>query len=208
MYKMVRSLLVLVLAASLVAGCSKDGDKGGTGGGKGGAVAKAKTPKEAVTNMSKAIEKMDKDQFLASTYLGEGGKEFAEAMFDTMAAMTAFGKEMEKAYGKDAIAGMVEQTPALTDEELAKLVIKEEGEKATATDPKGKPVRLVKKDGAWLVDMSEDVPKGEERAKALKEAKAMAKAYNDVRPKIGKGMTKEQIAEELGKAMKAAMPEK
>jgi hypothetical protein len=215
MAKAVRWFGVLVLAATLTAGCGKDGDKGGGGGSStktgdakagGGAVTKAKTPKEAIANMSKATQNMDKGQFLAATYLGESGREFAEAMFDSMAAMTAFGKEMEKAYGKDATADLPKDKPALTDEEIDKLEIKEEGDKAIAKDPKsGKPMPLIKKDGAWMVDMTGEIPTGEDRAKALKQAKAVTKAVNEVRAKIGKpGMTKEKIGEELMGAMMAA----
>ena len=215
MAKAVRWFGVLVIAASLTAGCGKDGDKGGGsgtkasgggGGSAGGAVAKAKTPKEAVANMSKALQSLNKDQFLAAAYLGDGGKELGEAMFGVVSAMMSFGKDMEKAYGKDAGGETLKDAPIFTDEELAKLEIKEEGDKASTKNPKdGKPMPLIKKDGVWLVDITEGMPPAAERAKFLKQSKAMVDGINKVRAKIGAaGMTKEKLNEELMGAMMAA----
>jgi hypothetical protein len=159
--------------------------------------------------MNKAIETMDKDLFLSTVYFGENGKEMAEALFYVTAAMMGFGKDMENAYGKDAGADFTKDGPILTADELAKLEIKEEGDKATAKNPKGgRDVSLVKKDGAWKLDMTEEIPDAE-RLEFIKEHKAMLKAISDARAKIGKpGMTKKKINEEFGKAMRATMSEK
>jgi hypothetical protein len=193
MSKALKLFVVLAGMSVLVAGCG---------------ASTAKTPKEAIKNLSKSIENSDKALFLASIYAGENGKEVAEAMFDGMAAMTSFSKAMEKAYGKEAGAEMRKDSPVMTEDEINKLDIKEEGDKATAKDPsKGKPMTLVKKNGVWLADMSEMVPKdAAERTKMIKMGQGMAKAIGEVKGKIGKsGVTKEQINKELNDAVGAVM---
>ena len=85
-------------------------------------------------------------------------------------------KDMEKAYGKGSAGEMGEESPTLTDEELAKVEIKEDGDKASAKCPaRKKDLPLIKKDGKWMADMSKDAPKADEHDKVLKMMTAMTK---------------------------------
>jgi hypothetical protein len=193
----VQMMAMLLGAAAMLAGCS----------GGGGA---AKTPKEAVANFSRSIEKADKALFLSTVNMGADDKELAGAMFDVMAVMVGISNDMDKAYGKEAGADLKKGAPIFSAEELAKLEIKEEGDKATVKDPKdkgGKPLDLIKKDGVWLVDMTKQSPPAAERKKMIEQSQAMVKALGEVRAKIGKpGTTKESIGMEfLGAMMKVGM---
>lgn len=182
---------VVILATTIVAGgCSKA----------------AATPKEAVTNMAKGMEKNDKDLFMASIYAGDGNQELVEAMFNATTGLAAFSKDMEKAYGKDAIPGMARSSPLLSDDDLAKMEIKEDGDKATAKFPTGKStLQLIKKDGKWLVDASKDLPPAADRNDIIKSMKKVTEAMAKVRPNIGKsGYTAQKINEEMQKAMQGS----
>lgn len=197
MFKVARLFVMLVISASLLAACNKEGETGGT-------LTKAKTPKEAICNMSRAIQDADKDLFLASIYLED--REFSEDLFEWLVAACAFGKEMERAFGKLPERDMPKRPP--TEDEIAQFQIEEHGDRATAANPQDprftKPMPLIKKSGAWLVDLSDVRPKDENRARYIKGLKAMMKAYNEVRPKIWMpGITKEMVKQELSKAMQA-----
>jgi hypothetical protein len=149
--------------------------------------------------------------FLSTAYFGESPKEVGEAMFDGIAAMMGLLKDLDKTYGKDAnspMGDMSNEAPIFTDAEIAKIDVKEEGDKASAVNPKDKkPMKFMKKDGVWYADMSEDMPPAAQRDGTIKQSKAMVKAVGDVRAKIGKtGMTRDKIMQELmGAMMKASM---
>jgi hypothetical protein len=178
------TLAVLLTATVLAGGCSKT----------------AATPKEAVTNMVKAIDNNDKSAFKDVVCFGEGNQEAGEAMFDMMAAMVGFQKELQKAYGKDVV-GPMGKNIIPTDDELAKMEIKEEGDKATAK-VQDKPMPLIKKDGKWYVDLTKDAPSASEKDKMIKQSKKLVDAINKAKANIGKdGYTAEKINEELTKAM-------
>ena len=163
----------------------------------------AKTPKDAAVNFVKSIHNGDKALFLASVDIED--KELAEAMFDTMAPMLDFAKAFEKEYGKDKLEGMSMDEVPTVEEVTGKIEIKEDGDKATGTLPgKDDPIRLIKKDGVWKVDMSKDMPSAAERDQVMKMAKAMGDAVQKAKERIGKDSA-EDVMKVLGAAMMAAM---
>ena len=182
-----RSIVLLLGMAAILGGCSKGG---------------AATPKDAVANLSKSYEKGDRALYLASVEVGPDGQELAGALFDLTVAMKGYRSDMEKAYGKGA-GGSRRDSGVLTEEELSKLEIKEEGDKATVKSPEGgEPLKLVKRDGAWRVDMTHMTPPADIRQRMIESMKARAKAVGEVRAKIGQpGMTKEKIGQEFLRAM-------
>lgn len=161
------------------------------------AVVPAKTPRDAMGNMIAAVDTNDKKLFAQTVYMGEGDMSaFRDAMFDSMQVSLTFARKIEQTYGKQP--GM--NIPSAAD--LAKLEVKENGDKATAdTTP------LIKKDGVWMVDMSAGLPPaGPQRDMALKGMQGTVAAINKVMPNIGKpDYTAQKITEELQKEMQALM---
>jgi hypothetical protein len=162
----------------------------------------AKTPKDAAMNFVKSIHNSDKALFLASVDIED--TELAEAMFDTMAPMIDFAKAFEAEYGKDKMEGMsMDDIPTVDDVE--KMEIKEDGDKATGTlAGKDDPIQLIKKDGVWKVDMSKDMPSAKERDQVLKMAKGMGDAVEKAKERIGKDSA-EDVMKAFGAAMMAVM---
>ena len=168
---------------------------------------KASTPKEALKNMQKALVDGDSEAFVACFDASENQKKVLGSMCDSISTMSKFSKAMKKAYGKDAVKSKDDD---LADEKwLEDITVKIDGDKATATSKeRAKPMHLVKKDGEWKILASDLLPEDQMKDvdQAMKMFKAMAKAYEDVMPKIGKeGYTAQKINEEAGKALMDAM---
>jgi len=171
----------------------------------------ASTPKEAIVNATRALEDGDRGTFIASVYISDDGDELAGALFDFVYAHRQLRKAMEKEYGEAPRGLMGGKDDDTADEVEEKVEITEEKDDTAKAKMPGKssPTGLVKKDGYWKVDMSEMAPKAEEREKALKNMKAMAKAANDVRDKVGKeGYDADKIMLEMRKAMAEAEKDK
>jgi hypothetical protein len=164
------------------------------------------TPEDAIRNLSDAYAKGDKRLFLSTICVEESGREYAEARFHGIAATVDFANEIEKAYGREEGMHYRGDLPVFTDEELAKMEIKVEGDKATVNLPwHSSPRTLIRKDGCWKVDMNDDIPSGAKRVEDVKRFKAIITAIAEVRGKIGKdGMTKDQIVKELVEAQRKA----
>jgi tetratricopeptide (TPR) repeat protein len=175
-----------------------------------GAPQKAKTSKEAIGNIRKALENRDKPLYETTVYYGENSNGVAGDMFDVEVAMLGFTKDMEKAYGKDAASVVLKGTPFASETmlaDVANMEVKEEGDKATATDLKGGvPMPLIRKDGGWMVDVSAQMPKdAAELSKMIAMAQATVKAINQIRARIGNSsMTKEKVMADLMAAMRQA----
>jgi hypothetical protein len=202
---------VLAGMMTIAAGCKGKPEAEKKGQAEGGHEPKAtvrrsaETPKEAVVNFWKAIEENDKGLFMANVNVADKDKQLAEKMFDGMVAMRSVMTKLEKEYGKDEIAkagkrGGPAQTFSYKDIE-AKVQIKEEADKATATMPEagGEFVPpIVKKDGHWKVDLTQDVPTDQEREMAVKMFDRMRTAAKNAEKKIGKeGQTAEKIMSEM-----------
>ena len=187
-----KSLTAAALALCLLA-------PAGCGGGK------AKSPKDAAKNFVNSLLKDDKDLFFSSVYYGDADKEMVEAQFETMAAMTQFAVKFEKAYGTGKFKG---SKPVITEEDLADLEVEGSGDTAVARTPSGsEDIKLIKKDGAWYVDISDSMPKGAQDAETKKALVTMAEAIRKVTANIGKeGYDEKKIMGEfMGAMMSAAM---
>ena len=185
------SVLLLGLAVAM-GGCSKD----------------AKTPKEAVINLAKAIEKNDKSLFLATVNIKDEDKDAAGQLFDAMITAIDFQKSLEKTYGKDALksvgSGPADDVPAA--DKVEKGTVKEDGDKAKVTPADSKTgIDTIKINGIWKVKF-DDIGAGDTKAQNIKMAQAMKKAIDATKGDIGKpGMTAEKLLANMQKAMKDNM---
>ncbi len=144
---------------------------------------KAETPKEALKLMGEALESKDKSQFMAVVHCGED-EEFCELMFEAASEMMDFIEAMQEAYPDEKGTNM--DSPLPTPEQIDKMEVTEDGDTATAKNPDGKDIELVKRDGAWMVDMTAEMPKPEEAEAEKKKARAMIEAVKEVKGEIGK----------------------
>jgi hypothetical protein len=161
----------------------------------------ASTPKEAAKLMAEAIENGDKDQYIAQyDATTEDQKEFMGASFDMAQAMLEFHKKMKDAYGDEYKGDM----PINTDD-VDKADVKIDGDKATLKMPGQRTgMDLVKKDGAWKIDVGEKIAQDPE--KGIKMMKAQVEAYESVMDDIGKeGETVDSIGKKLMQAQMKSM---
>ena len=200
MPRILRIALVLLAGAAVTAGgCGKKGSV---------PTGPAKTPKEAIVKFAHALQSGDKAAFLSVVHYPQEAKPAVEAMFDTMSTMMGFMKDLQKEYGEDAVGKMKGKEFPTPEEIESKATIDEERDTATATLPDGnEPMKLVKKDGGWLVDLSEGLPEADQREEMIKTVGLMKKAVEKARANIGKeGYTAEKVMQEfMGEMMKAAM---
>ncbi len=160
----------------------------------------ASTPKEAAKLMAEAMENGNKDQYLAQFDATEDEKKVIGAQFDMTQAMMAYHKKMKDAYG-DKFKGNMD----INTDEIDKAEVKIDGDKATLKMPDQQAgMDLVKKDGAWKIDLGEKL--GEDPDKAIKMMTAQVEAYEAVMDDIGKeGETVESIGKKLMQAQMKAM---
>ncbi|MHC4982513.1 MAG: hypothetical protein ACYTF6_05020 [Planctomycetota bacterium] len=147
----------------------------------------AKTPKDAIVNIHKALEKGDKGLFMANVEIAD--KELGEAVFDATSAMLRFIKKFRKEYGKDKLGQDFAFHVPTAEEVAEKVKIKKEDGKAIATIA-GEETVLVEKDGKWKADMSKIVAGGE-KAKKIEMLKKMASAAKKAEGKVGKAEYKD-----------------
>ncbi len=92
-------------------------------------------------------------------------------------------------------------------EQLAKVEIEENDDKATATFPAGTEF-LIKRNGSWFVDLDSGVPP-EKVDSTIKSAKKMTEALIPARANIGKpGYTAQSILEEMRRATSSSLERK
>ena len=160
----------------------------------------ASTPKEAAKLMAEAIENGDKDQYLAQFDATEDEKKLIGAQFDMTQAMLKFHKKMKDAYGDEYEGDM-----DINTDEVDKADVKIDGDKATLKMPgQSGGMDLVKKDGAWKIDVGEKIAQNPE--KGIKMMKAQVEAYESVMDDIGKeGETVDSIGKKLMQAQMKSM---
>ncbi|MFP4139311.1 MAG: hypothetical protein ACOCZU_00540 [Planctomycetota bacterium] len=160
----------------------------------------ASSPKEAAKLMAEAMEEGNKDQYLAQFEATEDQKKLLGAQFDMTQAMLEFHKKMKDAYG-DEFKGDME----FGFDQFEKAEVKTDGDTATLTVPgQGGEMNLVKKDGAWKIDVGGEI--GENPEKGIKMIKAQIEAYESVMEDIGKeGETVDSISKKLKEARMKAM---
>jgi hypothetical protein len=207
------SALLLAAASALPSeGAQKEDPKKG-----------AKTPKDAMTQVTQAMYAGNEDQFLKGLKAADDKqKEFCKAVVVFVKNADDFRNDFVKAYGQkawerfndpnidpgngDGNANLTipELKEALDVVEKANITVK--GNEATAemTDKAGKKSnwKLVKVDEAWLVDASsltEGVPDVEMTTAQLKALAGIVKTY---RKAIGKpGISGDDIDVEMGRAI-------
>jgi len=159
---------------------------------------KAKTPKEAVVNLTEAIEDGNKGLFMANVHCDD--KELAEAMFDGMVAMRSFTEKFEKEYGKDKAGEFSKMRQPSAEEVAEKVKIEEKGDKATARMPDEGPMNLIKQEGYWKVDMSE-LAKQDQSGQMKEMMKRMATAAKKAEDKVGKDEYKDKPGKIISELM-------
>ena len=195
--RMMGFLLVVSLTAALLlpAGCARAGN-----------------PKRAAMDFLMGVEKGDRAMLRASSHVPKERKVFAEAYFDVLIASRAFQRQMLKAHGKAGLKAIGITGPnILPDPKSIKenLKVSITGDKAEVhLAGEGKPLKLVRRDGKWLIDFASislpSLPPSE-WVMAIKGLRAQATAMARLQPKIGtKGYTLERIRKELEAGVKAA----
>jgi hypothetical protein len=186
------TILLAVLAAMVLGGC--------------GGAEKAETPKEAVKNFAESINEGDKEKFVGCFNVDENQQKILGALFESLMASKAFYEKMNETYDQKSSAPTdLALDPAAVD----KAEVKIDGDKAVLTmpDKAQKPLKLVKKDGLWYIDIaSMGVASDKETQQAVKMFEAQAQAHKDVMPMIGEeGKSAEDVNAALQKKMQQAM---
>ena len=170
----------------------------------------AKTPKQAIDTLLKAVADGDKGTVVAM--LDAPGKlpDVVGSAVALVPSAAKFEEAMKKAYGEDVFekASSAEPAPGgmpfgpemvtgglakLKDRTwLDKVQIKVDGNEATAT-LEGQEVKLAKKDGTWKISLGEMLP-----VKDLAKLKPLIDAASEALPKI-KGVV-DQSTKKVGKA--------
>lgn len=207
--KLASKMMITLALAALVAaaGCSKG--------------INLSTPKDTAKSMVGAVKSGDKAAFTQCFKASDDEKEFLGIMFDIMSKAVKLNSAIEKSYGADGLkkfkevagskeSGMSASLDVPTDQELDKLEVKIDGDKATCTLPgDAKPMPMVKVDNKWLISMGEEKnlpPKGPERDQALKMLSMFSAPMDKTLAKVGKsGETPASLAATYKTEMGAAM---
>ena len=190
--------LMLMASTAVLAGCEKGKGTSDTDGALG--PRPAKTPKEAVVNMIKSIEENDKELFIRSVTVPD--RELAEAAFESIFAGADFIKEYERAYGRDAAAkaGFGRMPSSADVAENVKITTDGDDTFARFSD-RTPPTRVVRVNGEWKVEPPGKGPKPEDRQGFLKASRAIVKALNEAKSKIGReGYDAEKVLRETVEA--------
>ena len=173
--------------------------------------APAATPKEAMINMVKGLANGTEAQFLACFDATEQEARFLKSVFAIMKASREFNAAAVAAYGEEGakkLSGDKSPFPTKDFDKWAEtLTINVDGDKATVTSPdQPKPLKLVRKNGAWLIK-ADDIPQTPEKAEtALKTMGVMANVFTKMKARIGQeGVTVESLDKEMNAEMMKAM---
>jgi len=170
---------------------AKSQDRVVTPVGEGGKAVMAKTPMEAWLNFNEASYTGDKALVLSSFHAPEEAKEAIAMGAMNGAGLFILRRELAEAYGEEALEGLFEGTktePFDRKKLEASTKIEEEGDKATAHLAGGGEIGLIKKDGAWYVDVDVtqgDFPTGDKLKEAVQYDIARLFSINQARAKIG-----------------------
>jgi len=197
MRTLVRSLTgLVVLVALLAAGC---GGEAGRAGGKSGGQA---TPKNTIRTLSDALENGRKDAFVSCFKLQGRQREYLGANFDMGYGIVRLRKALEETYGSDAWQKFREAGghwgagfEVATDEMLDRVVVKIDGDKAACTMPdETEPMLMVKVGGAWLIDLSTQLPADDRVPEAMKAMALTTAAVEKGIAQVGKpGQSPESV---------------
>jgi hypothetical protein len=207
------ALLAMVIASAVLAGGCKEDAKSGSGGAAGGgsgSTAKGpdlSNPKSAAVSFAKAIQSND----MAAAKAASTGTDEQYKMVEAMGQMMSGFKNYESAaVAKFGDAGKSDQSPPDIVADTEGSDVKTEGDTATVINPKKPddkdPMKLVKKDGKWKVDLA-SMPIDEQAKTMAASASKMKKALDDTAEEIkaGKYPTAQEAQKALGMKMQAAM---
>ena len=176
--------LAFILAMGITfTGCGKhEGDLQGPANSK---VAPAKTPKDAVMNLVRAVEENNKELFVISVTIPD--RELAETAFESLFAIADFVTEFEKAYGMAPLRrARLSKAPSYEEVE-ANLKIEINGDQATAQlSDRTPPMTLLNVNGDWKIDLPGRGPSPENREQFLQGSRAIIKALKNGKSKIGR----------------------
>ena len=209
--KLAPRLIVVLAVAALIAatGCSKGPN--------------LSTPKDTAKSMVGALRDGNKAHFGQCFQANAEQREFlVDTMFDVMSKAAKLSTAIEKAYGAEGLKKFQEAAGSKQDgssgkldmpsnEELDKMEVKIEGDKAVCTMVgDSDPLPMVRVDGKWLIEIGENEvpPKGPERDQAVKMMKLFTGPIDQTLAKVGKsGETPETLANTFKTAMGQVMAE-
>ena len=180
---------------------------------KGGA--KADTPEGAARQFLEALAEQDKQAYEASTVQGD----LAKNVFRFATAAESFKKKMLAAYGEVGWKNFQDDGGArirlsYNDLKVSDLEFETEGDTAKASSAEDDEIvlRLVRKDGIWLVDLEKSLESqtqnGGLTSKSLGEAfGSMAKTMQTYEAKIGEGTTVDELDKAMGAEFLSALLE-
>lgn len=175
----------------------------------GSARADQSTPKGAALMFGNALLAGDSKGVKASAVGSDEDFKVVDALGMMVSSMKKLSDAAAEKFGKDnPISASAKDMDIAA--ELDKSEVKEEGDKATIinkTKEEKNPMKLVKKDGKWFVDLA-SLPKSE-MEQVVKMAPAIAKAASEVTTDIKAGKFKDamEAQQALGAKMIAAMME-
>ena len=175
----------------------------------GSAKADQSTPKGAALDFGNALLAGDSKGIKATAVGSDADFKVVDALGTMVSAMKKLSDAAAEKFGKDnPISASAKDMDIAA--ELEKSEVKEEGDTATIinkTKDDKNPMKLVKKDGKWFVDLA-SLPK-DGMDQVVKMAPAMAKAATEVTAEIKSGKYKDamEAQQALGTKMIAAMME-
>ena len=191
-------LMLVLLAAVMVAavGCGKKYPKAGS-------------PKQAVLNMRQALLDGNEKGFINCIDADDNERRGLGAIFQAIQASKNFEEKVTAAYGAEVAEGMsdAEDSPfaALEDIKPEDIEVKEDGDNATAELPgESEPLKLIRKDGVWLITMGRDKPSKEEVDQMVSMMGKLTEVMNEYADKAGQGLSAEEFAQEMDAAMTEA----
>jgi hypothetical protein len=203
------AFLAMVIASAVLAGGCKDDPaaKSGAGGAPGGSAAAPdlSNPKSTAVSFAKAVQSNDMAAAKATSTGSDEQYKMVEAMGQMMSGFKNF---QSAAVAKFGDAGKSSQGPPDIVADAEGSEVKTEGDTATVINPKQPddkdPMKLVKKDGKWKVDLS-SMPMDEQAKMMAASASKMKKALDETAEEIkaNKYKTVQEAQQALGMKMQA-----
>jgi hypothetical protein len=194
MLKMTRFGIVAVMVCAMVASAKAD----------------QSTPKGAALMFGNALMAGDGKALRAVSTGTEEEYKIVEALGSMVSSMKKLSDAAAEKFGKDnPLSANTKDMDVAGD--LEKSEVKEEGDNATIINKEKNekdPMKLVKKDGKWSVDLKASMPK-ENLGEVVKMAPAMSKAATEITAEIKAGKFKDamEAQQAFGTKMIAAMME-
>ena len=199
-------LTMVIASAVLAGGCKEDPAANPGSGGAPGAAAKApdlSNPKSTAVSFAKAVQSNDMAAAKAASTGSDEQYKMVEAMGQMMSGFKNFESAAVAKFGDAGKSGQG-MPDVVADTEGSE--VKTEGDTATLINPKKPddkdPMKLVKKDGKWKVDLA-SMPMNEQAKTMAASASKMKKALDETAEEIkaGKYKTAQEAQAALGMKM-------